>query len=336
MMERTVFFCMIFLTTAMAGCVETITLDPGEENLPVMVNCLLSPDNDVQTLYLQYVKGKSAVDYIPIKDADVYLIGSFLGKLDTLYFNYVEENVWEARDEHKRIRGGEKYSLSVEMPGREAIHAVTRCPFAFRPKLFTDLHEVNSMDLYSIYYQIEVNPADYDKEIWTSPVWVFAKGKHKKYEDCDEYYPYLVTDHPYSDDFNINGLKFKDLLLDGESDGTTCAISWQAFHNMRRMMPELPLHDDFVRIDHLDTARFHILAGPLECPQSGEPHQDHFVFMFVSDEYDKYLRSVYVKNRKIEHDITTIYSTENVYSNIEGGVGVFGSEINYRIVFLSH
>ena len=100
-------------------------------------------------------------------------------------------------------------------------------------------------------------------------------------------------------------------------------------------MPELPLHDELVRIEHLDTTRFHILAGPIEYPKVGEPHQDHFVFSFVSDEYDKYLRSVYVKSRKTEHDITSLYSTESVYSNIEGGVGIFGSETTYRVFFLA-
>ena len=50
----------------LTGCVETIVLDPGEKGLPVMVNCLLTPDSNVQTLYLQYVKGKSANEYIPI------------------------------------------------------------------------------------------------------------------------------------------------------------------------------------------------------------------------------------------------------------------------------
>jgi hypothetical protein len=59
------------------------------------------------------------------------------------------------------------------------------------------------------------------------------------------------------------------------------------------------------------------------------------VFSFVSDEYDEYLRSVYIKNSKTKHDFTSIYSTESVYSNIEGGVGIFGSETNYRIGFLT-
>lgn len=322
------------LIAILTGCVETIVMDPGEEDLPVMVNCLLTPDSDVQMLYLQYVKGKSAMDYIPIIDAKVYVTAVFILQPDTLYFHHVDGNRWESEDDPmKRIKGGRHYNLTVEIPGRDIIQAETTSPIAYRPYPYSDLAEAPSMDDHTIYYQIRLSS---EKPLTrTSPVWVFAKGKHKTYELCDEYYPYIVTDHPYADDFNINGKKFSDLSLTGDFDGHCMAISWPAFHNMRRMMPELPLHDEFVRIEHLDTNRFHILAGPIEYPMEGEPHQDHLVFSFVSDEYDEYLRNVYIKNRKTEHDITSIYSTESVFSNIEGGVGIFGSETTYRIGFLS-
>ena len=329
-MIRIKFIWVLSFMMVLTGCVETIVMDPGEKDLPVMVNCLLTSDSDVQTLYLQFVKGKAAKEYIPITDAKVYVSSSIF----TINFHHVDGNRWES--EKYPIEGGKHYRLTVEIPGRDVIRAETTCPIAYRPSYHTDLHEVNSMDFHSMYYQIERFPRDKDQPIRTSPVWVFAKGKLKTYDLCDEYYPFVVTDHPYSDDFNINGLKFSDLTFEGDFDGHCMAVSWPAFHNMRRMMPELPLHDVFVRIDHLDTSRFHMLAGPIEYPKVGEPHQDHFVFSYVSDEYDEYLRSVYVRNRKLDHDFSRIYSTEGVYSNIEGGVGIFGSEINYRIGFLSN
>jgi hypothetical protein len=332
MMRQSALFIIYLLTSISAiSCVETIVMDPGEKDLPVMVNCLLTPDSKVQTLYLQYVMGKSAKEYIPITEAKVYVSSFFFTTTTKNYFHYVDGNRWES--ESFPVVGGRRYRLTVEIPGRDPIWAETTCPIAYRPALHTDLHEVHSMDYHSVYYQIEQFPTD-KSHIKTSPVWVFAKGKLKTIEQCDENYPFIVTDHPYADDFNINGRKFSDLSFTGDFDGHCMSISWPAFHNMRRMMPELPLHDELVRIEHLDTNRFHILAGPIEYPKVGEPHQDHFVFSFVSDEYDKYLRSVYVKSRKTEHDITSIYSTESVYSNIEGGVGIFGSETTYRVGFL--
>ena len=328
-MKRINIVVVLSMTMVLTGCVETIIMDPGEKDLPVMVNCLLSPDSEVQTVYLQYVKGKSANDYIPITEAKVYVKSSFF--TEKFHFHYVDGNRWESDEKYPiPIEGGTHYRLTVEIPGREPIRAETTCPVAYQLAYRTDLHEVHSMDYHSVYYQIEQFPTD-KSHIKTSPVWVFAKGIHKTLESCDEYYPFIVTDHPYADDFNINGRKFSDLSFTGDFDGHCMTVTWPAFFNMRRMMPELPLHDQFVRIEHLDTNRFHMLAGPIEYPKVGEPYQDHFVFSYVSDEYDEYLRSVYVKNRKLDHDFTRIYSTEGVYSNIEGGVGIFGSEINYRI-----
>ena len=131
----------------LTGCVETIVLDPGEKGLPVMVNCLLTPDSNVQTLYLQYVKGKSANEYIPITDATVYVTAVFVSRLDTLHFHYIDENRWESEDNPlKRITGGKHYKLTIEIPGRDVIQAETTSPVAYRPYPYTDLHEVHSMD----------------------------------------------------------------------------------------------------------------------------------------------------------------------------------------------
>ena len=324
-----------FSVIAFTGCIESIIMDPGEDDLPVMVNCLLVTDSEVQTLFLQYVKGKSVKDYVPVTDAKVYITAVFTTVYDTLHFHYSGENRWKSQnDPGKRITAGKRYRLTVEIPGREIISAETVSPIAYRPYLYTDLHEVNSMDLHTVYYQIRPLPSE-KQDLITSAVWIFAKGRLKTLEDCDEYYPYIVTDHPYADDFNINGRKFSSLPINGDFDAHTMAVTWPAFLNMRRMMPELPLHDEFVRIEHLDTERFHILAGPLEYPARG-PHQDYFLFSFVSDEYDEYLRRVYVKNRKLENDITSIYSTDNMYTNIEGGVGIFGSVTYYRVGFLTN
>lgn len=323
-----ILFSLSFLI-AVTGCVETIVMDP-DEDLPVMVNCLLSPDNDVQTLYLQYVKGKSQEDYVPITKAKVYVIGAFESGTDTLFFYHDEGNRWKSKnDPSKRIESNRYYALGVEIPGRDTIKAETVTPISHHL-------EQGTIDTTDIIISLDFPSRDgwYLTQIRTSPVWVVAKGKHKIYEQCDEYYPYIATDNPYADDFNINGMCFKDLSITGENDGTGEWRLFRALFHMRRTMPGLPLHDNFVRFDHLDTNCFRMFAGPVEYPKIGEAHQDHFLFMFVSDEYDKYLRSVYVKNKKLEHDITSIYSTENTYSNIKGGVGIFGSVITCRCPFL--
>ena len=85
-MVRIKFIWVLSFMMVLTGCVETIVMDPGEKDLPVMVNCLLTPDSDVQTLYLQFVKGKAAKEYVPITDAKVYVSSSF----STINFHHAE------------------------------------------------------------------------------------------------------------------------------------------------------------------------------------------------------------------------------------------------------
>ena len=47
---------------------------------------------------------------------------------------------------------------------------------------------------------------------------------------------------------------------------------------------------------------------------------------FVSEEYDKYLKTM-VDTRRVHGDeLTSIYSPDPVYTNIEGGLGCFGGQ----------
>ena len=119
----------IFLSVAMAftGCVETIVMD-SDEDLPVMVNCILETGGlRPQTLHLQYVKGKSAAEYIPITDAEVYLVYTYSGVLHRIDFMHVEGSEWET-DSLTLIYPDITYGLTVQIPGRDVITAQTTIP----------------------------------------------------------------------------------------------------------------------------------------------------------------------------------------------------------------
>ena len=304
-------------------------MDPGED-LPVMVNCLLNPDKPIQTLYLSYVKGKSKKEYLPIPDAKVYISFVYNSTIPGIIeFHHVGGEEWETReDPFAKVHPSGEYCLTVEIPGREVIKATTTIPHKYSPHLFPSFSLGDTFD----YLMPGVALEHGNKQIKTSPCWVFAsKGKHFKDDPSLEHYSFLATDHPYADDFNINGLRLSDLEIQEEKTGKY-ELAWRAFNNMQRLMPDLPLHEDFIRIDHLDTNYFHLLAGPLAF--TGIPFYDHYDFLFVSEEYDKYLRDVYTSNSKLESDFTMIYSTNNHYSNISGGIGIFGSVISHDINLL--
>lgn len=56
-------------------------------------------------------------------------------------------------------------------------------------------------------------------------------------------------------------------------------------------------------------------------------------FKFVSDEYDLYLKDVaeYELLNEIGTDMVGIYGNTNVYTNIQGGTGIFGAEVDNKL-----
>ena len=321
-MSHSRIYLFLTMTMALTGCVETIVMDSNED-LPVMVNCILeSGEMGPQTLWLQYVKGKSASEYTPITDAEVYLQFAIGGTPQKIDFMHVEGSKWET-DSLTLILSGMTYSLTVKVPGRDVITSHTTIPRIYSPS-----SSLNTKD-----GTIEWWLSDYSGEP-SVPVWLFVgKGKHRADEAAGSRYPLLVTDNPYADDFNVNGQKFSDLEIEGNSDGEFLHLTWPAFKNMRKMYPDLPLHDGFIRIDHMDGNKFHLLAGPLKYRDS---YQDHIDFYFVTNELDRYLRDVYVKDKSLDHDLTEIYSMENAWSNIDGGAGIISGVFRDNRLFLEN
>ena len=62
-------------------------------------------------------------------------------------------------------------------------------------------------------------------------------------------------------------------------------------------------------------------------------HAGYVNFKFVSDEYDHYLKDVaeYELLYDIGNDIVGIYSNTNIYTNIQGGIGIFGAEVDNKL-----
>lgn len=309
-------------------------MDPHEENLPVAVTCVLEAGRSKQTLYLQYVKGKSQEKYIPVENAKVYIKESSL--LEKTYeFHHTSGCIWEIQESpFTVILPDMTYSLCIEIPGRETITAETTVPSnRIIPHVVTyyrDRETETYLDRFDdVFFQM-----DYEEGTKTAPVWIFAsKGKHTDDELAENRYPFLVTDHPNADPINITGEKFSSLVIEGGPgpDDFYLKSTWPVYKEMPQKKPNLPLYEGFIRIDHLDGSDFHLLAGPLKYKES---YQDHFDFFFVSEEYDNYLRSIFIKDHRQNKVLTSVFSTENVYSNVKGAVGIFGGISRNNIQFL--
>ena len=49
-------------------------------------------------------------------------------------------------------------------------------------------------------------------------------------------------------------------------------------------------------------------------------------FHFVNPDMDKYFRSIYLQEYKTDNYLTSLYTAPDVFTNIRGGVGIFGCE----------
>ena len=108
------------------------------------------------------------------------------------------------------------------------------------------------------------------------------------------------------------------------------------------MCPDLPLHKGFVRIDQpegfsnglsdddLKTSyqysrnSFFILGDYSNYLSGIEPFL--IEVRFLSEEYDAFLRELHIRNLSKDDFILSTYDSNNIYSNIYGGVGIFGAE----------
>lgn len=331
------------------SCVETIVMDPGTEDLPVVVNCLLrgSVPSALMTvgypqhLDLYYAKGKTSGIYVPVEDAEVYLTNS-TGEIIS-HFVHSSGTRWDTEEGAIPILSpGSTYTLCVEIPGRQKITASTTIPADF---LLAGVWGMMCL------YQPD-NSLGGDPDISRSPIrphhlWIFAHkgGPHAEGETDEDLYEYLVTDNAYADDFNIAGLKFSDLDFSG-TPGQVYAPYWRQIRKRQELQPNLPLHQSFLRIDlpanyvnpkteeekeefGPNENQFTMVCGPQECPMEDDrlapSRVDHFDVYSVCDDYDQYLRDVYTRKGKIAHDLTGLYSTANIYSNVRNGQGIVGS-----------
>lgn len=358
---------LLSVAMVLTGCVETIVMDPHAKDLPVVVNCVLqtnlssgwvygplphynglSTTSRKQFLTLQYAKGKSALEYVAIVEAEVYVTcesDNSVVREDTLRFFHSDGCNWECEG---RIKPDKEYTLHVEIPGRDPIWAETKS--SPNIDLIRDYDEVPENSFTSEELREFIN------EQARRP-FLIKTGDGVSLEDCSLYvFPYqrtrdgwsdiryIVTDHPGADDFNIAGGRFSDLSILGNpeapydnNDYTAEYIIGKSYEIDHEIMADLPLHDGFLRIVDLEEGRrFNMTAGPIWYPnRSANDHYselrrayEHLVYVIhlVNDDLDEYLQSVMRYTSKLDHYLTSVYGTDpEIYSNIHGGSGIFGS-----------
>ena len=86
------------------------------------------------------------------------------------------------------------------------------------------------------------------------------------------------------------------------------------------------LSDKYCQIGGNFSGDYHRAFGREPSPTEG-----YLVFASVSEQYDRYLsESIFYQQLQESTDITTIYLRDNIFTNIDGGVGIFGTRIEQK------
>lgn len=164
------------------------------------------------------------------------------------------------------------------------------------------------------------------------------------------YARYVVTDHSGADDFNVVSGNMSDIdffnVPVGSYEYDTNSFLQVIHLNISQwcplVKPDLPLHEGFVRIDHPKGFNNGFYGERLD---RGYQYSSGSFFIFgdydnywagfspfslevrfLSDEYDKFLKELHIKKSSRDDFILSTYERKNFYTNIEGGLGVFGAE----------
>lgn len=164
----------------------------------------------------------------------------------------------------------------------------------------------------------------------------------------------LATNHLLVDKVNENGHPY---LIANRPDLADTAQRPKYEYYIKRNYEGLPLHENYLRIDYpenydnglknihnlrynhwdaaiapalVDAKRYFVIIGNFEYNiwSAYDRKEAHPVLYFcsVSEEYDRYLRSVQASLVDAEGDLlSTLYGEASGYSNIKGGYGVFGA-----------
>ncbi len=168
----------------------------------------------------------------------------------------------------------------------------------------------------------------------------------------------LGTNHPDADVFNVTGTQWKELeypagfrehLYTDAQDKAAAEAWWNTYSEYSSSSP---VFKDFIRINQSSTTKTSVPAGLVDPDFTGiyisdswkidpsrtftlSPGTEYdleYLYKLVlkvrnvSYDYDKYLRDMADRNLIHGDEFVNIYNPDRVYTNVEGGFGIFGAQ----------
>ena len=340
-----------------SSCVREIVMDAGEKPM-VVVECVIS-NTAPQTLHLRYTKGASKKDYEVVTEAEAVLHDLTTGK-EAGRFVKSEDGVWtldyEAVDEHE-------YRLEVNVPGYDTITAEQTMPE--RPEVWAE-RWCNQKYMQTIHNHGEwFRGTSYRIFTIGRTIWIYAmnynheNGKREMAEYiCGNrrFADFNITDVVYSPQIDTVSSPLTEYMgtpppgvepyLYTFKSGLYPMLSGRKMHK-RYLRTDLIVNDSYVFNELLVSGSFegfypvefvaedncyHIENdGVIEDPADD---QGYLAFALLSEEYEKYhdeaLRFMELQESS---QLSDIYLRDNIFTNIKGGVGIFGAKAETKMVW---
>ena len=260
-------------------------------------------------------------------------------------FSYVGDDLWESdfsgQPEHT-------YRLEIEVEGCGIVSARTTMPA--QPQIYAQ----NTMPSKKTLSPEEALP---DNEIGVrfqtgslpqGPVWIkrMTKGWQNTDDSYDDFHiaNKIATSLTTVDSFNLTGDLYDSSILfdpnpvDPNPSPASEPVAWA---HVYAYVTGQPYHDAFLRIPPVreigerkstDPDGFFSVSGEFSTDYDhlGRviDRAGYLLFMSVSEEYDRYLKELLIEGAKLERtdgSFAALFDHENLYSNIDGGAGIFGS-----------
>lgn len=348
------FLCL--LSAILVGCVKDTTLDAGLGR-KVVVEFVLT-DESVQDLYLSISKDPGEVDAPAVREAEIKLIDVTRSKelnRDIVFNEFVKvsDNQWTL--DYAGIPG-HQYRLEVSVDGYDPVYAEQKMPEKF--ELFTAApgHDgvLPKYAGYGAFYTTD-----------GVPDFLIIRGI-KRNKETGEYGPVeeLCTDYPGVEEINATGR-----FYDGNPKWRT-GVAWGGdpfvYHDgpvegmdgvWTYMFPNLigkELHDGFLLINRVEenhagldklydfgngkgfciSGSFYINKGYFDSDYNLIDYDEYLLLSSLSPDYGRFVKDAYqLKKVHDGDDLSSIYLRDNILTNIQGGLGIFGAMVSVRTEF---
>ncbi len=319
-------FNLFILAAGLAGsCAREIIMDAKEKPL-LAVECVLTEDT-VQILRLNLSKGASQSEALPISEAEAVLtdltMNTPVGK-----FERQDDMTWtldyQAIPEHS-------YRLEVRVPGYDLVWAEQTMPLECRA-MSTFYADWSSSAYHT--YSSHVNGSLILLTHTPLSTWIRALNYNPETGNR-EIAEHICTDAPYVDNFNLaGGVYAPPVIMDIPTDKYLYAnLDGYSLHKrFLRLDTDKVLEAEVLQVGISISGSFtgeYFNNGTSVKPADRTPREDEGIVIvsIVSDDYDLYLRDA-IKYQQLSEssDLSSVYLNENVYSNIHGGLGIFGAK----------